>query len=607
MPPNWVFRADWQIPGGEFHLALDPLSAVFLFPILALSVLAFIYSIGYLKKKDQWTKAQTFFFYIVLVISMCVVVCARNAILFLMAWEVMALSSFFLVMTDAARPEVRHAGWMYFLSTHIGAAFIVILFSWMGHVAGSFDFDEWGTLLGRSAQPCAAWFLLALIGFGTKAGFWPVHVWLPEAHPAAPSHVSAVMSGVMIKTGIYGLIRILTFLGPPPAWWGMTILFVGAISGILGVLFALAQHDIKRFLAYHSVENIGIIALGIGGGMLGMSWGMKDVAVLGFAGAFLHVINHALFKGLLFLNAGSVALATGTRNIETMGGLLKKMPVTGTTFMIGSASICGLPPFNGFVSEFLIYVCFFKIALSGPLGGVLGSTAIAALAMMGGMAAACFVKVFGVVFLGEPRSALAARESPASMLGPMMILAMGCIFIGVLPFVAFQSVSAAALQMAEVSAASVEGAILPMITILKWISAAAGALIGLVFCFFLLGKILLSGRSVSETVTWDCGYSKPAPRMQYTAGSFVQPFTDLFRSILRSDEQRFGPKGYFPKCAGFESHTPDLATHWIFRPMFGWIQDLAVKFQWFQQGCVQIYLLYIFAILIILLAVQVRA
>ena len=277
-------------------------------------------------------------------------------------------------------------------------------------------------------------FLLALIGFGTKAGLAPLHVWLPEAHPAAPSHVSAVMSGVMIKTGIYGLLRVLTFLGPPPPWWGWTLVGLGAISGIYGVLFALAQHDLKRLLAYHSVENIGIIVLGLGLGLLGIHYRNAPLAALAFAGSLLHVVNHAVFKSLLFLGAGSVLHATGTGEIEELGGLWKRMPVTGAAFLIGAAAICGLPPLNGFVSEWLIYAGALKglvadLRIDARIASTLG---IGALALIGGLAAACFTKAFGVVFLGEPRGPHAehAHEAAAAMCLPMVLLAVACLTVG---------------------------------------------------------------------------------------------------------------------------------------------------------------------------------
>lgn len=587
------FHRAWSIPHGEFHLVLDPLSAAFLLPILALSALASIYAAGYLKDRSEGQLRQAIFFFHVLTISMCVVVTAKNAILFLLAWETMAISSFFLVMLDGHRSDVRRAGWMYLVATHIGTAFLLVLFAWMGHAAGSFDFDRWRNLPDVGTQTLAIWFILAVVGFGTKAGFWPFHVWLPEAHPAAPSHVSAVMSGVMIKTGIYGLIRIVTLLGPPPLWWGVVLLGIGLVSGILGVLFALTQHDIKRLLAYHSVENIGIIALGLGGWLLGTSCGMEEVALFGLTGAVLHVINHAMFKGLLFLGAGAVVHSTGTRDIERLGGLLKKMPVTGGTFLIGSAAISGLPPLNGFVSEFLIYAAFFKLAISSSAGGALGAAGVAGLALIGGLAAACFVKVFGVVFLGEPRTSVSDHPSPISMTAPMIALAAGCIFIGVFPAAAVRALTMPILETAG---------LVSMIATLTHVNIAIGALIGLLLVVSAIRLWILKNRPVTQTVTWDCGYAAPTPRMQYTASSFIQPFTDLFRSILQPKEHQSFPKGYFPGEASFDSHSEDLATRRGWAPIFEWIQWLAGNFQGIQQGRVQTYLFYIFLTLAAILA-----
>ncbi|MBI4178941.1 hydrogenase [bacterium] len=592
------FRAAWPMPYGEIHMAVDPLSAVFLAPIFLLGALASVYSIGYLHGRDDRQVGRAVFLFHLLAVSMCVVVCVKNAILFLLAWEMMAISSFLLVLLDSRQSEVRHAGWMYLVATHIGTAFILVLFAWMGTVAGSFDFDDWRSLPSSSESRAGAWFVLALIGFGAKAGFWPVHVWLPEAHPAAPSHVSAVMSGVMIKTGIYGLVRVVTFLGPPPAWWGMALLSAGLVSGVLGVLFALAQHDVKRLLAYHSVENIGIIALGLGGALLGQAYGMEEAAVFGLAGALLHVVNHALFKGLLFMGAGSVLHATGTRDVEKLGGLLKQMPATGTTFLIGSASISGLPPLNGFVSEFLIYVCFFKLALGGPaVCGAAGAAAIAGLALIGGLAAACFTKVFGVMFLGERRTPLAASEAPLSMTAPMAVLAAACILIGLFP-----AVSASVLIFPVL--ASETDHLLSMTSVLTWVQLSAAVLVGLGIAVIFFRAWIFRGRPVSRAVTWDCGYSAPTSRMQYTASSFVQPFIDLFQPLIQPRERRHDPHGYFPKAASYESHADDLATRGIFGPLFGWIQTFAEKWLWIQQGRVQTYLLYVFLTLAALLSFQ---
>ena len=330
--PPAVLHLSWEVPYGSFVVALDALSAFFLLPIFLLSAAAAVYGSEYLQVyRDTKHLGASWFLFNVLVASMTLVVIARNGILFLMGWEVMALASFFLVTFEDEQASVRQAGWVYLVATHMGTAFLLALFILLGREHGSLDFDQFTVSAGPGLL-----FLLAVIGFGTKAGFMPLHVWLPEAHPAAPTHVSALMSGVMIKTGIYGLVRILTLLGPPPMWWGWVLCGIGLSSGILGVLFALAQHDLKRLLAYHSVENIGIIALGLGIGLIGLHAGVPVLAVFGFGGGLLHVVNHALFKGLLFLGAGAVLHATGTRDMEHLGGLLKRMPWTGFSFLIGA-------------------------------------------------------------------------------------------------------------------------------------------------------------------------------------------------------------------------------------------------------------------------------
>ena len=419
-------RVPWPVPFGEFFLELDPLAAWFLVPTLLLSALSAIYGVGYLRAwQGRRSLGPVWFFYCVLVLGMMLVLLARNAVLFLFAWELMAVASFFLVTFEHERESVREAGWIYFVATHLGTAFLLMFFLLTARETGSMDFNVWAEKGIQTRGLADILFLLAIVGFGTKAGFMPFHVWLPEAHPAAPSHVSALMSGVMIKTGIYGLLRSLTFLGAPPLWWGWLLIGIGLTSGVLGVLFALAQHDLKRLLAYHSVENIGIIALGIGVGLLGVSTGSPTLMVLGFGGGLLHVLNHALFKGLLFFGAGAVLQGTGTHEIDHLGGLLKRMPWTAATFLIGAVAISGLPPLNGFVSEFLIFLGAFQGgATLGAAGAVPLLALIAGLALIGGLAAACFTKAFGVVFLGEPRTEHASHthETGWAMRLPMLLL-----------------------------------------------------------------------------------------------------------------------------------------------------------------------------------------
>ncbi|MHB1037439.1 MAG: proton-conducting transporter transmembrane domain-containing protein [Pirellulales bacterium] len=598
-------RAAWDVPLGSFSLVLDPLAAVFAGAIALVSGLAAVYGNLYLRHyEDRKNLGVSWFFFNLLAASMLLVVMARNGVLFLVCWEVMSLASFFLVLFEAERDGVCRAAWTYLVATHLGTASLLALFAFLGRDAGSLDFD----LFHATPDVANVAFLLALVGFGTKAGFLPLHVWLPEAHPAAPSHVSAVMSGVMIKTGIYGLARTLTFLGPPPSWWGWVLVGVGAASGVLGVLFALAQHDLKRLLAYHSVENIGIITMGLGVGLLGVSYGSPAMAALGFAGSLLHVVNHAVFKSLLFLGAGAVRHATGTLEIDHLGGLLKRMPQTGLTFLVGSAAICGLPPLNGFVSEFLIYLGAFQglvnVAKPAAEWPVASLVVIAALATIGGLAAACFTKAFGVIFLGEPRSDQArhAHEVGFAMRGPMLVLAALCVAIGLAGAAVLRLIEPAVETMAPRGMAieladklSDAGALLAVV--------ASVALFLLALAAFLLAvrRKLLAGREVGQTGTWDCGYAAPTARMQYTASSFAQPTTSLFRRFLRTRHELEAPQGLFPGRASLRTETPDPLREEFYRPVFLAVAWVASRLRWLQQGRIQLYILYIAITLVVLL------
>ncbi|HNZ17448.1 MAG TPA: proton-conducting transporter membrane subunit [Candidatus Hydrogenedentes bacterium] len=596
----------WSVPGGALHLALDPLSAVFLIPITGLGALCAIYGAAYFQgHRDAKGVALSWFHYNLLVASMIGVVLARNALLFLVAWETMALASFFLVSFEHGKATVRTAGWIYLIACHLGTAFLLALFAILGERAGSLDFAamaQSGAALPASVSRWA--FVLALLGFGTKAGYIPVHVWLPEAHPAAPSHVSALMSGVMIKTGIYGLLRMLACLGAPAPWWGWCLLGTGLVSGILGVLFALAQHDIKRLLAYHSVENIGIITIGLGVGCIGLSYGAQGVAVLGFAGALLHVLNHAVFKGLLFLGAGAVLHGAGTGDIDHLGGLLKRMPVTGVTFLIGSAAICGLPPLNGFVSEFLIYLGAFQGVASSP-GIVVAAcvAAIAGLALIGGLAAACFTKAFGVIFLGEPRSEHAVHPHPASrgMRVPMLALAAVCVLIGLsAPVVAPGLANAVAGAMNTPPGAARAG-LNAAVSPLAWVVGVSAAGLALILVLAALRKRLLAARTVGAAGTWDCGYVRPTARMQYTASSFAQPVLDVFPLARGTRYRQVQPAGVLPAPVSFSTETKDLFRNRFYEPFFKRTAEVLSWFRRAQHGRVQLYVLYLALALIVLL------
>ncbi len=438
-------------------------------------------------------------------------------------------------------------------------------------------------------------FVFALIAFGLKAGFIPFHVWLPLAHPAAPSHVSALMSGIMIKMGIYGLLRILTFATPFHAWWGMLLIALGVISGILGVLFALGQHDIKRLLAYHSVENIGIILLGIGIGMTGVVFGSSTIALFGFAGGLLHIVNHALFKGLLFLGAGAVIRQTGSGEIDRLGGLMKKMPRTGVLFFIGAVAICGLPFFNGFISELFIYVAGISGAVhaSQPLLALLSLAVITSLALIGGLAVACFTKVFGIVFLGAPRTetAQAAAEVPAAMLWAMGLLAALCLGIGIGSVAVFPFVVGPALMFAGPAAAAVRALFSLTLTV-----SVILVLAGLAAAFCAAGIMILKRKrqTVAAAVTWDCGYSLPGPSMQYTASSFASPIVNHFQLPLRAHEQLRNDKEFFPASAWtFHSTVEDWFLTRIFSPLVKSLERAFSLLRWFQSGKTGQYVFYI--------------
>ena len=603
-------RVPWPVPYGEFFLVLDPLAAWFLFPTLLLSALSAIYGVGYLRVwQGRRSLGPVWFFYCVLVLGMMLVLLARNAVLFLFAWELMAVASFFLVTFEYEREAVREAGWIYFVATHLGTAFLLVFFLLTARETGSMDFTVWAEKGIQTRGLADILFLLAIVGFGTKAGFMPFHVWLPEAHPAAPSHVSALMSGVMIKTGIYGLLRSLTFLGLPPLWWGWLLIGIGLTSGVLGVLFALAQHDLKRLLAYHSVENIGIIALGIGVGLLGVSTGSPVLMVVGFGGGLLHVLNHALFKGLLFFGAGAVLQGTGTHEIDHLGGLLKRMPWTAATFLIGAVAISGLPPLNGFVSEFLIFLGAFQGgATLGAAGAVPLLALIAGLALIGGLAAACFTKAFGVVFLGEPRTEHASHthETGWAMRLPMLLLAAGCALIGLFaPFVvgALQAVlentTGLRREVVRVNLAAAAGP-------LALVVIGTVAFLLLLVALFLLRRGLLAGRRVEQGVTWGCGYVQPTARMQYTASSFVQPVTTLFRWLLGTHRRLQRPEGIMQANASLTTETPDLCHGNLYRPGFLKVNWGLSQLRRLQRGPVQLYVLYIAVTLIVLLAWKFR-
>jgi len=599
-----VLTASWPMPGGGLHLEIDALSAFFLLPVFGLSLLTGIYGRSYLQGRDTGHAAASWFHLNMLSAAMALVIVARDGLLFLVAWEIMALSPFFLVIFDDRREAVRQAAWIYLAATHLGTAFLLVMFVLLGNLAGSSDFAGYAAVLHGHPGLSSTMFLLALVGFGAKAGIVPAHVWLPEAHPAAPSHASALMSGAMIKVGIYGIVRILTLMDAPMAWWGWALIAAGASSGVLGVLYALAQHDLKRLLAYHSVENIGIILIGIGIGVLGLAYGMTVLAVLGFAAGLLHVVNHSIFKGLLFLGAGAVQHAARTVEIEELGGLLKRMPWTGTTFLIGAAAIVGLPPLNGFVSEFLL-------VYSGYLGLIEPNTAIASaglvsivsMGLISGLAAACFAKAFGVVFLGSPRSHEAgeAREAAAPMLVSMAVLALCCVAIGAAAPWAVQSLASVVGTVSHLPPPQVHAALAPVTASLTAAIVVFAVLAGVALVAWILRARRLAIAGVRRAPVWGCGFQRPTARMQYTASSFAQPLVTQFRLLIRNREVLAAPDGYFPTSSSYVSDSGDPFLRLLFAPTFRWFGRMTRRIYVVQHGHIHVYVLYVAATLIALI------
>ncbi|OQY35289.1 MAG: hypothetical protein B6241_02010 [Spirochaetaceae bacterium 4572_59] len=588
------FMSVWNLPLGSFHLHMDLLSAWFCIPVLFISVLAVCYGIGYMSHyKTQYSVKYNWFFLQLLSGGMYFVLLAWDGILFLMAWEIMSFAAWFLVMFDHKKKEVRRAGWVYLAATHLGTAFLFAMFIIASNESGSFDFNH---MAGLSASVNIL-FILALIGFGSKAGLFGLHVWLPEAHPAAPSHVSGLMSGVMIKAGIYGLIRMVMFMDVWSPWWGWTLIAIGICSGLGGVLYAVVQHDLKQLLAYSSVENIGIICMGFGIGILGLSYG-NPAGIIGIAGALLHVLNHSVFKTVLFLSAGSVAHATGTRNIDSMGGLARKMPVTSGIFVIASLSICGLPPFNGFVSEVMIYLSSYKSAIfnsSMNTDLMLAALAvISVLALIGGLAVMCFTKVFGVVFLGESRTdcCQGSEDPPPSMLWPMIILVFCCALLGFGGAGAVQMVIPVAQSVCS-SAAYYGGELTAVSKLMGQISILMAAFI--LFCLLLwaLRAYLQKNRTISQGPTWGCGYQHGTGRMQYTGSSYVEPLLYAFRTLFHSKYKAPGGRDILPEESYFSSHTPDLFMKFFYTPLFSFLASFFAKLRIIQNGRLNLYIFYI--------------
>lgn len=585
-------------------IEIDKLSAFFILVVNFTVLTGFIYAKGYLKpyleQKNKTEMALHYFAFLWLHLSMLLVLMLRDALAFLIVWEIMSLSSFILVIFDSEKRETIKIGIQYLIQMHIGMAFIMLAFIGAYVQTGAaFSFN--GLEAYFATHNPLGLFILFFLGFGIKAGFIPLHSWLPHAHPAAPSHVSGVMSGVMIKMGIYGILRVLTYIHHDYLYIGLLILCVSLFSGILGVTMAIVQHDFKKLLAYHSIENIGIIGMGIGLGMIGLGIHIPTLAILGFAGALLHVLNHSLFKSLLFYTAGSVYNQTHTRNIEKLGGLIKKMPKTALFFLLGALAICGLPPFNGFISEFLIYSGIFKSLHSGSLlTDVIFLFSFIGLAIIGGLAVFCFTKVFSIMFLGSARTGKVnnAREVENSMLIPNYLIGFMIISIGLLPALFIKPLSWVVAQFTGDTAALQQ-----MIPVMNNISIASCIFFIFIGIIWMLRTWQQKKQTIRQEATWGCGYTGANPAVhQYTATSFADNVAQLTKQIVnvKKEYKNFDEEEIFPQDRAFETHSGDVFEEQLMKKPAHWILYYFKKAGVFQTGKIQHYLLYALVFLIII-------
>jgi hydrogenase-4 component B len=581
---EWDWHSEFNISGERLHLRLDSISALFVALLGVVGGLGAVYAREYWADEAHPRSARSGrVWWSALVASIGLVLLSSNGLHFLIAWEIFAVASYFLITLDRQRSEVRAAGWLYLGASHAATLCLFAYFAILAARTGSWELGPM-----REHAELAPLFWLALAGFGLKAGLFPLHIWLPSAHASAPSHVSAIMSGVTIKMGIYGLVRFSGWL-PVPAAAGWVVALLGLASAVLGVAFALGQHDLKRLLAYHSVENIGIILIGFGFALIAKEHGNAAWGQIALAGGLLHVWNHGLFKSLLFFGAGSVLHATGTREMSRLGGLWRHMPWTAGLFALGAAAISGLPPLNGFVSEWLVYLGLFDAVNAHGSPALAAVFAAVLLAMTGALALACFIKVCGVVFLGAPRTAVAehAHECGLLMRVPMIVLALACVAIGLAPVLFWPAMArAASVWNPAWSDVSAPGS-LNMLGNFH----IAFALVAVVGASLLWQRTRQTG--LRRALTWDCGYVAPTARMQYTAGSFASIITEWFAWILRPQRHEHRPTETFPAHADFEEHTPETVLEHVIEPTGGAVMQLADAARRLQHGRLQAYLLYL--------------
>ena len=592
---------------GPVNLRIDALSGWFILIINFIFVTGTFYGLFYMKTyQNQKNNITLHFIALIFLHTALISLCAiQNSIVFLIAWEIMALSAFIAVIFEHEKMTTLTSGINYLIQSHISIVILMFGFIWIAIKTGSYDFSAITEYTNENPGASGlVLFLCLFFGFAIKAGFIPFHSWLPYAHPAAPAHISGIMSGVIIKIGIFGILRMITLIKADYYTIGIVIMMFSVLSGLYGVMLAIIQHNLKKLLAYHSIENIGIIGMGIGIGCIGLGKGNYMLASLGFAGGLLHVVNHALFKSLLFFTAGNVYQATHSLSIDHLGGLIKKMPQTAYLFLIAAIAISGIPPFNGFISEFLIYSGFYywmQDSLLGPLMMIIFS--VLALVLIGGLAMLCFTKAFGIVFLGNPRKAFQheVKEVPFLQLLPLYFIAFFIVFIGVFPKLFMNLLS----QPIQLMAGSLHSADFfyheEIVQMLQPVSWGIWIFIIIIFSIFGIRKVVQSGKSAVYGATWGCGYVAPNRKLQYTASSFVRPYSKLFRPFLLSLKNEKEIKGIFPSGGSYKTRTYDrIEKYLIVRPLAAYRSFLG-KFVFLQNGKLQFYISYgiIFVISII--------
>ena len=597
------------LPWVGARLRVDQLTAFFQVVINLGAGAASLFAIGY--GQHEHAPGRVLPFYPAFLAGMNIVLLADDAFSFLVAWEFMSLSSWALVVAQHRDPENTRAGYIYILMASFGTLALLLAFGLLAGPAGAYGFSE------MRAQPAAPWLAglvlaLVLTGTGSKAGLVPLHVWLPLAHPAAPSHVSALMSGVMTKVAVYGFVRIVfDLLGSPAWWWSLPVLALGSITAVLGVLFALMQRDLKRLLAFSTIENIGIIFIGLGLALAFKANGMAAAAALALTAALFHVLNHSLFKSILFFVAGAILNATGERDIEKLGGLVHTMPQTAVACLGGCLAISALPPLNGFVSEWLLFQSIllspglpqWALKLMVPATGAM-------LALGAALSATCFVRAFGISFLGRPRSDAAgqAHETDVFSRMGMWVLLGGCIAAGLLPGLVIDAMSG--VVQANVGARMPVQASLPWLSIVPIAESRSSYNGLLVFAFITLSTLLaievihrFASRAVRRGPAWDCGYPDPRPVTQYTADSFAQPVRRVFSDVFLLRETVDMPPPGDPRPARLGVHMQDLVWDVFYAPISSWISICTEKFNRLQFLTIRRYLSLVFASLVLLLLV----